>query len=146
MLSTTLVMTSRSTVGTATLCAEAQRSPIRGTPPSANTPLVTAPSLRNWRRFIVFLPPKTVCSAVQGMIRPLPPNARGEQPRRASRASAAELRGSAIDVRGGLGREDAARGREQARCLLHAEAPGEARTPTARKAHDTRAPRAELLT
>src|SRR5436309_13208138 len=52
MLSTTLVMTRRSTVGTATLCAKAERPPVRIAPPSANTPPVTAPSLRNWRRFM----------------------------------------------------------------------------------------------
>src|SRR2546425_1644330 len=52
MLSTTVVITRRSTVGTASVWARARPSVRRPTPPTANTPLATAPSLRKCRRSI----------------------------------------------------------------------------------------------
>src|SRR3989442_237108 len=50
MLSTTVVIIRRSTVGTASVWARARPSVRRPPPPTANTPLATAPSLRKCRR------------------------------------------------------------------------------------------------
>src|SRR5881296_4122870 len=54
-LSTTFVMTRRSTVGTETVWAPATPADRRRSPPSANTLLATTPSLRTCRRLIEFL-------------------------------------------------------------------------------------------
>src|SRR3989442_3036953 len=50
MLSTTVVIIRRSTVGTASVWARAKPPVRRPPPPTANTPLATAPSLRKCRR------------------------------------------------------------------------------------------------
>src|SRR2546422_174602 len=55
-LSTTFVMTRRSTVGTETVWAPATPANRRRIPPTANTPLATAPSLRTRRRSMGSLP------------------------------------------------------------------------------------------
>src|SRR5207247_9204497 len=51
-LSTTLVITRRSTAGTAPLWANAARPPTRSVPATANVPVATAPSFKNSRRFM----------------------------------------------------------------------------------------------
>src|SRR5205823_2145465 len=53
MLSTTFVITSRSTVGTDPLCAEATGVSVRSVPATANVPVAMAPSFKNSRRFMV---------------------------------------------------------------------------------------------
>src|SRR2546430_17213020 len=52
MLSTTFVITRRSTVGTDPLSADATGGPVRGAPPTAKVPVAMAPSLRNSRRLM----------------------------------------------------------------------------------------------